>query len=94
MTLGPILDLPLNQILRAEIAMSLQQVMGIYTVGQLFFEWRDAKKQKSIVQLFDSPEQARHCLAICSHWLGVRTPATHKPIEGWWPSDEGQSVSA
>ncbi len=58
---NPIVDLPLSQVMRSEIAQTLQQVLKIYTVGNLLTAWRSPKNQRNIEQVFDSPEQARAC---------------------------------
>ena len=94
MNRNPILDLPLTDVMRQEIALTLQHVLKIYTVGNLLKAWRNPRNQKNIEQVFDSPEQARNAVAICANWLGVRTLATHKPVDGWWRSDEFTSLQA
>jgi hypothetical protein len=92
---NPVLDLPLTEVMRAEIALTLQQVLHIHTVGMFLKAWRNPKNHKSIEQLFDSPEQARHAAAICAAWLGVRTHATHTPMTGgWWRADGAPQLSA
>jgi hypothetical protein len=94
MNRNPILDLPLTHVMRSEIALTLQQVLKIYTVGNLLKAWRNPKNQKHIEQVFDSAEQARNAVATCANWLGIRTLATHKPVDGWWRSDEYPSLPA
>jgi hypothetical protein len=94
MSTNPVMDLPLGEVVKPEIALSLQYVLDIYTVGNLLKAWRNSKNHRSIEELFDTPEQARNCVAICAHWLGVRTLATTKPVDGWWRNDEMPSVSA
>jgi hypothetical protein len=95
MARNPILDLSLNQVMRSEIALSLQ-VLKIHTVGALLYAWRNPKNQRNIEQIFDSPEQARHALCTCSAWLGVVTPAIANPVPAWWlgdaPAAEGFSA--
>lgn len=94
MNRNPILDLPLSQIMRVEIALALQDVLKIYTVGNLLKAWRNPKAQRSIEQFFDAPADARNAVAVCSNWLGVKPAATHKPVEGWWRNDEYPTVQA
>lgn len=84
---NPILDLPLNHVMRAEIALPLQHVLRLYTVGNFLSAWRSPKNQKNIEQIFLSPEQARHAAATCAAWLGVQTPAAPSPVPAWWPHD-------
>ena len=88
MARNPVLDLPIKQVMRDEIALSLQHVLQIYTVGNFLSAWRSPRNQKSIEQIFDSPQQARHAAATCAAWLGVRTQAsTGTMITEWWPRD-------
>ena len=92
---NPILDLPLSEVMRPEIALTLQHVLQIYTVGNFLKAWRNPKNHKSIEQLFDTPQQARHAAAVCATWLGVQTKPTHSNALGaWWIGDERQSVDA
>ena len=84
MSKNPVLDVPLEQVMRPEIALPLQHVLKIYTVGNLLSAWRSPKNQRSIEQVFDSPEQARHALTVCTAWLGFQTPALPKPVTAWW----------
>jgi hypothetical protein len=88
MSRNPILDLPLVSVMRSEIALPLQHVLHIPTVGSLLRAWRSPKNQKSIEQLFDSPQQARHAVAICAAWLGVETAPTNTVVPAWWHGDE------
>ena len=93
---NPVLALPLSTVMRREIALPLQQMLHIYTVGCLLKAWRSPRSQKSIEQLFDSPEQARHAVATCAAWLGVRTLATHEPVPAWWSGESagGAEIAA
>jgi len=85
---NPILDLPLGQVMRPEIAMILQQVLQIYTVGNFLSAWRNPRNHKSIEQIFDSPQQARHAATVCATWLGASIPNTSHINGAWWPVDE------
>lgn len=82
-----ILDLPLSRVMRSEIALPLQHIMQIYTVGSLLSAWRSPRNQKSIEQIFDTPEQARHAINVCATWIGVSTQATTAVDPGWWLDD-------
>lgn len=87
MSRNPILDLPLNDVMRSEIALPLQHVLRLYTVGSLLSAWRSPRNHRSIEQLFDSPRQARHAIAVLAAWLGVQTPPVHETVPQWWPQD-------
>jgi hypothetical protein len=91
---NPILDLPLSEVMRSEIALTLQHVLQIYTVGNFLRAWRNPKNHKSIEQVFDTPQQARHAAATCAHWLGIKTLASPSTIPSWWRTDEYPTLSA
>ena len=80
----PVLDLPLGEIMRSEIALTLQHVLKIHTVGSLLRAWRNPENHASIEQVFDSPQQARHAVATCAAWLGIRTLAQPDAVKAWW----------
>ncbi len=84
MNKNPILDLPLGDVMRSEIALPLQQVLKLPTVGCLLNAWRNPKNHRSIEQVFDSPQQARHAVATCAAWLGVTTLASPGTVAAWW----------
>jgi hypothetical protein len=94
MNKNPILDVPLTQVLRAEIALPLQQVLHLYTVGNFLRAWKSPKTQRSIEQLFDTPSQARHAAQVCATWLGVTIVPTHQAVSAWWRHDEATQLSA
>jgi hypothetical protein len=81
---NPVLALPLSSVMRSEFALPLQQLLNIYTVGCFLRAWRSPRMQRSMEQLFDSPEQARHAAMTCAAWLGIQTQATHEPVAAWW----------
>jgi len=80
----PILDVPLDQVIRPDIAMPLQQMLRLYTVGNLLSAWRSPRNQRSIEQIFESPAQARHAIAVCTTWLGYETAPLSSPVPAWW----------
>ena len=80
--------------MRAEIALTLQHVLKLHTVGSLLKAWRSPANHRSIEQVFDSPEQARHAVAVCATWLGVQTLAHHEPVPAWWAGTEQVQVGA
>ncbi len=91
MSKNAILELPLSDVMRSEIALPLQYVLHIYSVGSFLKAWRNPKNQKSIEQVFDSPEQARHAASVCAAWVGVRSAITLQPVDGgWWADDQTQ----
>ena len=95
MTRNPVLDLPLNEVMKADIALTLQHVLQIYTVGNFLKAWRNPKNHKSLEQVFNSPQEARHAAAICANWLGIRTlAAPDSAMPGWWRNDEYPTMSA
>jgi hypothetical protein len=86
---NPILDLPLTAVMRTEIALPLQQVLHLYTVGAFLGAWRNPRYHKSIEQVFDSPQQARHAVATCAAWLGVESASsTVHQVSSWWAGEE------
>src|SRR5688500_17355295 len=88
MSRNPVLDLPLNAVMRSEIALPLQHVLRLPTVGSLLNAWRNPKNQRSIEQVFDCPQQARHAVAVCAAWLGVQGQALATPVPAWWQRDD------
>ncbi len=85
---NPILDLPLSEVMRSEIALPLQHVLRLPTVGSLLNAWRNPKNHRSIEQVFDTPQQARHAIAVCAAWLGVQSLASPGTVPAWWTGDE------
>ena len=88
MAKNPVLDLPLHHVMRSEIALTLQHILRLHTVGSLLHAWRNPKNHKSIEQVFESPQQARHAVATCAAWLGVQTLASPEAVAEWWVRDE------
>ena len=90
---NPVLSLPLASVMRMEIALPLQHMHNIYTVGCFLRAWRNPRNHKGIEQIFDTPEQARHAAATCAAWLGFQTPPTHDPQRGgWWQPDRSMAA--
>ena len=94
MTKNPILEVSLCEVMRPEIALPLQHILKIHTVGSFLNAWRSPKNQKSMEQLFDSPEQARHAAAICAAWLGVPTAPAKPGVSAWWRGDDIPAMPA
>lgn len=85
---NPILDITLDSFMRSEIALPLQHVLHVYTVGNFLSAWRDPDNHKAIEEVFDTPQQARHAAAVCAGWLGVRVAAAPRNVSAWWQGDE------
>jgi len=96
MARNPILDLPLSDVMRPEIALPLQHVLRLHTVGTFLNAWRNPKNHKSIEQVFDSPQQARHAVAVCAAWLGVQSLASTPAVAStaWWIGDAPLAIGA
>ena len=81
-------QLPLSHVMRPDIALTLQHILSIYTVGSLLDAWRSPKSQRSIEQVFESPQQARHAVSTCAMWLGVQWDGMQRAgVGGWWTDD-------
>ena len=91
---NPILDWPLTTVMRSEIALPLQQVLHVYTVGNFLAAWRDPDNHRRIEDVFDTPQQARHAIAVCAAWLGVQSLATQPSVSPWWIGDQPMALSA
>ena len=87
-------DLPLHLVFRYEIALPLQQMLRLYTVGSFLRAWDDLSSQRTIEQLFDDPDQARHAAATCAAWVGWSNAAAPSPTIGWWRDDVFPDTSA
>lgn len=87
---NPILDLPLSDVMRSEIALPLQHVLKLPTVGSLLNAWRNPRNHHSIEQVFDTPQQARHAVTVCAAWLGVQTPASLDGVGAWWTGENAE----
>jgi hypothetical protein len=75
--------MPLTEVIRQEIALPLQH-LSVYTVGGLLSAWRNPKNQRCIEQLFESPQQARHAVAVCAAFVGIPTQAVAGSVPHWW----------
>ena len=85
---NPVLDLPLTAVMRDQIALPLQQILNINTVGALLCAWKCEANHESIEELFDTPQQAHNAVAVCATWLGMRVQPSFAPVGGWWRADE------
>jgi hypothetical protein len=81
---NPILDLPLSAVMRREIALPLELMLHVPTVGALLRAWQHPRTRLAIEQVFDSPEQARHAVTVCAAWFGVQCAPSMTLIPAWW----------
>jgi hypothetical protein len=89
----PVMDILLSDIMRSEIALPLQHVLHLYTVGQFLNAWRNPKNHKSIEQVFDTPAQAHDAATVCAAWIGIPVAVGNNPNVGWWwPQDKEQAT--
>jgi len=65
-----IASLPLRELLQPDVALALQQMLGIHTVGGFLNAWRDKTARRFIEHVFESPQQARAAAATYAAWLG------------------------
>jgi hypothetical protein len=95
MATNPVLDILLSDVMRSEIALPLQHVLKLYTVGQFLRAWQNPKNHKSIEQVFDTPQQAAHAATVCAAWTGMRVAVGNNPNAGWWwPEDQAPVAQA
>jgi len=89
-----LLDVPLHNVMRSEIALPLQHVLHLYTVGSFLRAWRIPRQQKNIQLLFDTPEQAQHAASVYAAWVGWRG-MQHYPqaATAWWPTDQSSEIN-
>jgi hypothetical protein len=85
---NPILDLPLSAVMRREIALPLQRMLHLPTVGSLLKAWQNPRSRALIERIFDSPEQARHAVTVCAAWFGVQCAPSMKLVPPWWLHDD------
>lgn len=90
---NPNLDMPLTMVVKREIALVLQRVLDIYTVGGLLEEWRTPRGQHRVEELFDTPEQARQAIAVCASWVGGQTTLRTGVVPQWWVAEEAGAKS-
>lgn len=88
-----ILDIQLDRVVQKPYALQLQQILQIYTVGNLLGAWRHPEYQREIESVFETPEQAHHAIATCAAWLGLQTVAAPGPVPAWW-AEESPSYNA
>ncbi len=82
-----IIMMPLSEVLRSDIALSLRYTMHIHTVGSLVAVWNNRQSRVHVEHLFDSPEQARHAVTTCAAWMGIGEAPTSVAVSSWWRSD-------
>jgi hypothetical protein len=87
MEVNAILQMPLSQVMRPDIALQLQQLHAIQTVGGFLRHWRDPRGKQRIEQAFESATQARHAAAVCAAWLGYSSVYLPTAVPTWWRND-------
>lgn len=87
MTTNAIMLLPLTEVLRSEIALSLVHILRLNTVGSLLVTWRSPRGQTAIERAFESPLQARHAMATLEAWTGLNEPPAPVEVPAWWRGD-------
>ena len=91
---NPILDIPLCEVIRPEIALPLQHMLQLYTVGSFLRAWNNPRNQHRIEQVFETPYQARHAVQVCAAWLGIRSAPAQATVPSWWMPDEKPPLHA
>ena len=94
MARSPVLDIPLTEVMKPEIALVLRGVLKLYTVGNLLNAWKNPANHRSIERVFDSPKQARNAVATCATWLGINCLPSHEVPQTWWITDGERQGSA
>ncbi len=82
-----ILEMPLTEVLRPEIALPLQHLLKIYTIGSFLKAWDNPNHQQNIAHLFDSTEQAHQAILLCATWAGWSKAALPASPQGWMRAD-------
>ncbi|HQY88179.1 MAG TPA: hypothetical protein PK402_05945 [Tepidisphaeraceae bacterium] len=82
-----ILDLPVAEVMRPEIALPLQHMLRIYTIGAFLRAWDNPHAQRSIEHLFESAEQAQHAATTVAAMAGWTNAAAAAPHGVWWKAD-------
>jgi hypothetical protein len=86
-TKAQILDLPLNEVIRPEIALPLQHMLKIYTVGSFLRAWENPASQPHIAHLFASAAEAHQAVALCATWAGWSNVALPASNQKWMRAD-------
>lgn len=90
-----ILRMPLRHFMRTDIALQLEHLLSIHSVGGFLQAWRRPDVQPRIELAFETPGQARQAAAVCLAWLGRPAFFVPSPVPTWWISDaNGPSASA
>lgn len=89
-----VLRMPLRQFMRADIALQLEHLYAIHSVGGFLNAWRRPDLQPRIELAFETTGQARQAAAVCLAWLGQPAMFVPSPVPAWWHDDSGGSVAA
>lgn len=85
----PVLDVPLSDVLRPEIALTLQHLLKLYTVGGFLQAWENPTSQTHIAHMFETAEHAHSAAALCATWAGWTNAAlpAASATTGWMRAD-------
>ena len=89
-----ILRMPLRHFMRSDIALQLEHLCSIHSVGGFLSAWRRPDVQPRIELAFETPGQARQAAAVCLAWLGRPALFVPSPVPIWWHDDAGTPVAA
>lgn len=95
MSRNPLSSLPLREVMPPHVALALQQMLGIHTVGGFLNAWRDANARRLMEHIFDSPQEARAAASACTAWLGGAAVASTQLPCGWrrtLPDERGRAI--
>lgn len=84
MTGNAVVNLPLESVIRTDIAVPLRRVLGIYTVGDLILAWNNPRSRGRVARLFDSAVQAQHAAATCASWINPHQVPPTVADGSWW----------
>lgn len=80
----PVLDVSLMDVLRPDIALPMQHLLKIYTVGSFLRAWENPAAQSRIQHLFDSAEHAHSAATLCATWAGWANAALPADATRTW----------
>ena len=83
-----ILDLPLSHVMGEEIALTLQDVLKIYTVGNFSTPAKPPQPAEHRAG-FRHPAASAPRAGRLRRWLGVQTVAAPNPVRASWSADTG-----
>jgi len=95
MAKNPVLDLPLGEIMRSEIALRLQHVLHLYTVGNFLSAWRNPRTTRASSRCSIPRNRPTTPSPSGAAWLGINVSVSNDPAGLVWPTDQkSQSIQA